>query len=384
MALILAHRVVVRRPRRGRGARRHRGARVGGAKPGRGARALRRRGARAREPRSRAAPARDGERRARARRRRLEDVDAIARHLRSRADRLAAGRAVASRRRSPTARGKPLVSRAPHRGPPGVGAARRAAAGAAVPGLRGLRRSHGAVRACADAGERRSCSGRRATTPRARRSTRWPSAWACGTRAGARSTLHARRGRRGRVRLSAPDAARARTRDELLGPQDRRRARDRARSSSARRQARARPIVCDLCAAFQEAAIDVLVAKARRALRRHRPRARLALVGGLAANSRLRERMAELAAELGVETHFPPIAAVHRQRGDDRRRRGRHAARAAASRTLDLEAFSRVPRRPPGRAIASRAPPARRARPRAVEGARPELPAPSRARPSAS
>jgi N6-L-threonylcarbamoyladenine synthase len=99
--------------------------------------------------------------------------------------------------------------------------------------------------------------------------------------------------------------------------------------------------VDDLCAAFQEAAVDVLVSKARRALE-ETALTRLALVGGLAANSRLRERMAELARELGIETHFPPIAlctdnaAMIGAVADGMLRDGRTAS-------LDLEAFSRVP-----------------------------------------
>ena len=99
--------------------------------------------------------------------------------------------------------------------------------------------------------------------------------------------------------------------------------------------------VCDLCAAFQEAAIDVLISKTRRALADTGLR-RLALVGGLAANSRLRERMAELAALLAVETHFPPLAlctdnaAMIGAVADVMLRDGRTAK-------LDLEAFSRVP-----------------------------------------
>ncbi|MFQ5514669.1 MAG: tRNA (adenosine(37)-N6)-threonylcarbamoyltransferase complex transferase subunit TsaD [Myxococcota bacterium] len=97
----------------------------------------------------------------------------------------------------------------------------------------------------------------------------------------------------------------------------------------------------DLAASFQEAAIDVLVTKTRRALEETGLR-RLAVVGGLAASSRLRERMAELCDERGVELHFPPpqlctdnaamIAAV----ADRMLEEGRVAA-------PDLEAFSRVP-----------------------------------------
>lgn len=99
--------------------------------------------------------------------------------------------------------------------------------------------------------------------------------------------------------------------------------------------------ICDLCASFQEAAIDVLVAKTRRALAETGLR-RFALVGGLAANSRIRERMSELADELGLETHFPPQAlctdnaAMIGAVADGMLRDGRTAA-------LDLEAFSRVP-----------------------------------------
>jgi N6-L-threonylcarbamoyladenine synthase len=98
--------------------------------------------------------------------------------------------------------------------------------------------------------------------------------------------------------------------------------------------------VDDLCASFQEAAIDVLVEKARRALDQTKL-ARIALVGGLAANTRLRERVAELARELAIETHFPPFAlctdnaAMIGAVADGMLREGRVAP-------LDLEAFSRV------------------------------------------
>jgi N6-L-threonylcarbamoyladenine synthase len=119
-----------------------------------------------------------------------------------------------------------------------------------------------------------------------------------------------------------------------------------AKLEAARGGALAESEVCDLCAAFQEAAVDALVEKARRALEQTGLR-RLALVGGLAANSRLRERMAELAAELGVETHFPPLAlctdnaAMIGAVADGMLRAGRVAG-------LDLEAFSRVPLGQPG------------------------------------
>ncbi|HKC51696.1 MAG TPA: tRNA (adenosine(37)-N6)-threonylcarbamoyltransferase complex transferase subunit TsaD [Myxococcota bacterium] len=107
--------------------------------------------------------------------------------------------------------------------------------------------------------------------------------------------------------------------------------------------------VDDLCASFQEAALDVLVEKARRALELTGLE-RLALVGGLAANTRLRERMAELARERSVEMRFPPIAlctdnaAMIGAVADGMLLAGRIAP-------LDLEAFSRVP--PPAPAVAT-------------------------------
>ena len=99
--------------------------------------------------------------------------------------------------------------------------------------------------------------------------------------------------------------------------------------------------VDDLAASFQEAAVDVLIEKARRALRDTGLR-RLAVVGGLAANGRLRERAAELAAELAVEVCYPPTrlctdnAAMIAAVADRLLREGRRSG-------LELEAFSRVP-----------------------------------------
>ncbi|MFQ5697945.1 MAG: tRNA (adenosine(37)-N6)-threonylcarbamoyltransferase complex transferase subunit TsaD [Myxococcota bacterium] len=98
--------------------------------------------------------------------------------------------------------------------------------------------------------------------------------------------------------------------------------------------------VDDLAASFQEAVVDVLVEKARRALERTRL-ARLAVVGGLAANSRLRARMAELAAKTGADVRFPPAslctdnAAMIGSVADGMLAEGRVAG-------LDLQAFSRL------------------------------------------
>jgi N6-L-threonylcarbamoyladenine synthase len=100
-------------------------------------------------------------------------------------------------------------------------------------------------------------------------------------------------------------------------------------------------VVADLCASFQEAAVDVLIAKTERALERT-GLSRVAVVGGLAASTRLRERMAELAVRIGVDVRFPDralctdnaamIAAV----ADQMLREGQTAA-------LDARVFSRVP-----------------------------------------
>jgi len=61
----------------------------------------------------------------------------------------------------------------------------------------------------------------------------------------------------------------------------------------------------DVAAAFQEAVVDVLVEKAMRAARRHGT-PRLLVGGGVAANRRLRERLAAASAEAGVHLRLAP------------------------------------------------------------------------------
>ncbi len=65
--------------------------------------------------------------------------------------------------------------------------------------------------------------------------------------------------------------------------------------------------VADVAAAFQEALVEVLVQKTARAARARRARCIL-LAGGVAANSRLRSRMAEAAADLGVPLQMPRLS----------------------------------------------------------------------------
>ena len=66
-------------------------------------------------------------------------------------------------------------------------------------------------------------------------------------------------------------------------------------------------VIADVAAGYQEAIVDVLVEKAFRAVRRHRVRA-LAVVGGVSANSRLRERLTARAAETGIQLALPSLA----------------------------------------------------------------------------
>jgi N6-L-threonylcarbamoyladenine synthase len=65
--------------------------------------------------------------------------------------------------------------------------------------------------------------------------------------------------------------------------------------------------VVDLAASFQEAVVEVLVAKCRQALRQTGLRT-LGIGGGVAANGRFRDRVAAMAAEEGIELFIPPMA----------------------------------------------------------------------------
>ena len=65
--------------------------------------------------------------------------------------------------------------------------------------------------------------------------------------------------------------------------------------------------VDDVAASFQEAVVDVLVAKTLDAAKREGI-PHVAVVGGVAANRRLRERFAEAAPESGIDAVFPDFA----------------------------------------------------------------------------
>jgi len=62
----------------------------------------------------------------------------------------------------------------------------------------------------------------------------------------------------------------------------------------------------DLCASFQEAVVDMLVAPVKKAMRDHRI-SHAGLVGGVSANSRLRERMGELTDSFGGSLFVPSL-----------------------------------------------------------------------------
>jgi N6-L-threonylcarbamoyladenine synthase len=66
-------------------------------------------------------------------------------------------------------------------------------------------------------------------------------------------------------------------------------------------------MVADLAASFQEAVVDVLVAKTRQALVLTGLK-RLGVGGGVAANARFRDRIVAMAGELGVEVFIPPLS----------------------------------------------------------------------------
>ena len=61
----------------------------------------------------------------------------------------------------------------------------------------------------------------------------------------------------------------------------------------------------DICASFQEAVVDVLVAKLARAAQEH-GRSLLGLSGGVSANARLRERVAHMCRESGLRLRTAP------------------------------------------------------------------------------
>ncbi|MCL6582812.1 MAG: tRNA (adenosine(37)-N6)-threonylcarbamoyltransferase complex transferase subunit TsaD [bacterium] len=65
------------------------------------------------------------------------------------------------------------------------------------------------------------------------------------------------------------------------------------------------PEIADIAASFQEAVVDILVAKAISACR-YKQMEQLVVVGGVASNSRLRSKMEQGAQKLNVRVYYPP------------------------------------------------------------------------------
>jgi N6-L-threonylcarbamoyladenine synthase len=63
--------------------------------------------------------------------------------------------------------------------------------------------------------------------------------------------------------------------------------------------------VADIAASYQEAIVDVLVKKLCRAARQYKVKA-ISVVGGVAANSRLRDKLEEQAVVFGLDLTLPP------------------------------------------------------------------------------
>jgi N6-L-threonylcarbamoyladenine synthase len=91
-------------------------------------------------------------------------------------------------------------------------------------------------------------------------------------------------------------------------------------------------VVADVAASFQEAVLDVLVGKARQALRRT-GRTRLGIGGGVAANARFRRRVAAMAAREGAELFIPPPSLCT----DNAAMAGVAFAKLVAGQTADLD-----------------------------------------------
>lgn len=72
-------------------------------------------------------------------------------------------------------------------------------------------------------------------------------------------------------------------------------------------QAKGLASAADLCASFQEAAVDVLVTKTLRAAAEHGVKA-VALAGGVAANARLRQHLQQSCQKRGLTLHVPSMA----------------------------------------------------------------------------
>ena len=204
------------------------------------------------------------------------------RHLRAGPGRGPAGRVERGQGAGPGL-GRALRRGEPPRGPPLRLVARGPRPGLAGGGAAGVGRPHPADRDGSGPAAT-GCSARPSTTPPARPTTRWPATWVSATRAARPSTASPPTA----TRRPSPSPGRCST-TASTSPSRASRRRWCAPSSATPTRANA-----DVAASFQAAVVDVLVAKTARALDGHRVPG-VCLAGGVAANSALRRRTAELA-----------------------------------------------------------------------------------------
>jgi tRNA N6-adenosine threonylcarbamoyltransferase len=106
-------------------------------------------------------------------------------------------------------------------------------------------------------------------------------------------------------------------------------------------------VVVDLVASFQEAVVDVLIKKLERAAKTMNV-SRIALSGGVSANSRLRERAQVLADRSGWEIYFPALAHCTDNAAMVAAAGTAYLAGGKSS-TLDLNTYAHSPTVPKGR-----------------------------------
>jgi len=99
----------------------------------------------------------------------------------------------------------------------------------------------------------------------------------------------------------------------------------------------------DLVASFQEAVVDVLVGKSLRAADMNRTRS-LVLAGGVAANSRLRQKIEAAAREAGIRLFIPEIK-LCTDNATGVAAMGFHLLSRGVRSDLDMDAYSRMPSR---------------------------------------
>ena len=112
-------------------------------------------------------------------------------------------------------------------------------------------------------------------------------------------------------------------------------------SASSARSALSEQDVADIAASFEAAATDVLVARTRRAVA-DEGLADVAVVGGVAANQRLRASMAKAGQREGFRAVFPPLS-LCTDNAAMIAAAGLRLLRSGEVASLDLNAFSRAP-----------------------------------------